>query len=317
MVLHHYYFFSWLTLIGLVQALRVPGPAGLNRLRAAQRLRYYQHARTILDFRKQEHQRSNDHLFGGLLPAATASSSSTSLHVKGGKKSGMEVGIQTAQLLMDSRRRTQLKDQMKKEYPLVPDAVLESSIDITAQAFTQVAPEKLKIALRPGGMDRVRPELEGVIVDFALSQPAIQKIPVLDSGDKRRLVELMVTVSLDFILQDAEEVLSSPEVRLEGLEEQTREVKQMMGPARLFWYRLRHNLLELGAAVALGAAGVLVYQQPSLPLVAQGLAVAKTVGVRAGGVVSIVWSKTRFLIGFAWWKAGLYFSWLQKMILQQ
>lgn len=307
-------------LIGLAQAMRLSGRrATLVRPQATappQRMKCY-------DAFQKEYQNCGSF---GVSPAATATS--TSLHVfppKKGikKKSGMEVGIQTAQLLMDERRRDTLKRQMKKEYPLVPESMLESSIDITAQAFTQVAPEKLKVALRPGGMERVRPELEGVIVDFALSQPVVQNIPILDSVDKRKLVKLIVTMSLDYVLQDAEEVLAAPEVRLESLEEQMREVKKMMGPARLFLYRVRHNLLEIGVASALSLVAMLLYQYRSLPLIAQGLAIAKTAGISAkaagiktGALLSLVWSKIVFASVLCWGKASLYFSWLQKVAFQ-
>lgn len=71
----------------------------------------------------------------------------------GGEKKGMEVAIQISQLLLDTTRRNQLKTKMKQQFPVVSDAVVDSSIDITAQAFTRVAPETLKTALKPGGME--------------------------------------------------------------------------------------------------------------------------------------------------------------------
>jgi hypothetical protein len=228
----------------------------------------------------------------------------------------MEVGIQTAQLLLDPRRRQKLKDQMQQKFPLVPDAVLDSSIDITAQAFTKVAPEKLKIALRPGGMDKVRPELERVIVRVVLDQPAIQSIPVLNSKDKKKLVEAVVTMALDNILKNAQEVLAAPEVRLEALEAQVREVKAMMGPWRLFLYRLRHvNPQSVVAFLTLSVASIVMYQQRNLPAIATLIQTISLALSQLKNLVSLAGTK----IGTATHLLGNYLakisSFLQKLFL--
>lgn len=210
----------------------------------------------------------------------------------------MEVGIKTAQLLMDPQRRDQLKKQMQERYPLIPDAVVVSCIDVTAAAFTRVAPEKLQTALRPGGMARVRPQLEGALVDVALRSGIVRNVPLLDGNDKRNLVEFLVGAALDRVLEDAQDVLAAPEARLEALEEQVKEVQRMMGPARLFWYRARHRTREISAAVALSTIGFWVYHQRSAPMVAKGVSILSSAMVQLSGVLSVSGKRLRSAFNF-------------------
>ncbi|CAB9518991.1 expressed unknown protein [Seminavis robusta] len=233
----------------------------------------------------------------------------------GEKKNGMEVGIQTAQLLMDSRRRERLKKNMKVQFPMVSDAVIDSCIDITAHAFTQVAPEQLQIALRPGGMDRVRPDLEQVIVSFALEQSVVQKIPVLDAESKRKLVEALVGMALDYVLKDAEEVLTAPEVRLEALEEQIREVHAMMGRRQLFLYRVRHNAKEIVTGIVISLAALVIYQQRQVPMVAKVLAALGTAFSKLHRNLSVLVPYGRTFVTFLWQQMLALASFLQKKVM--
>ena len=171
--------------------------------------------------------------------------------------------------MIEKERRDKLKKSIRQQFPLVPESLVDSCIDIAAQAFTKVATKKLQAALRPGGMDRLRPEIEQVIVGYALEQPAIQKAPLLEKKEKREVVEAIVSVALDYVLKDAREVLAAPEVRLEELEEQLKEIKERMGLRRLVWYRIRHNSKSIMVALTLSAVAMLVYQQRSVPIVAQ------------------------------------------------
>lgn len=236
------------------------------------------------------------------------------MSASGSTNKNMEVGIQTAQRLMDPRRRDQLKRQMKEQYSLIPDAVVVSCIDVAAEAFTRVAPDQLKTALRPGGIARVRPELEEAIVNLALNRSGIlQNVPLLDEKDRRKFVGFIVGASLDYVLKDAQEVLAAPEVRLEALEEQTREVKRMMGPVRLFWYRVRHRAREIAVAVALSATGLLVYQKRSVP----SLSLLSSIMVQLFSCLSVVGKHTQSAIGFFSKESILAFYMLKNMILRQ
>lgn len=181
----------------------------------------------------------------------------------------IEIGIQTSQILMDDRRRNELKKDIRREFPLVPESLIDSGIDITAQAFTKVVPEKLQAALRPGGMELMRPEMEQVIVDYALEQPAVQNVPVLQKHEKRNIIKAIVSVALDCVLKDAQAILAAPEVRLEQLEEQIREIKARMGFSRLVIYRVRRNRKRILVGAVVSLIAMIMYQQQSHPLVAQ------------------------------------------------
>lgn len=191
------------------------------------------------------------------------------------QQGGIEVGIQSAQLLMDPRRHDKLKKNIQRSWPLVPDAFLDPCIDLCADAFRSVAPKKMKQALKPGGMEKVRPDIERSIVEVTMNQQVVRDIPVLDDADKRKMLELIVDLSLDAILDDAEEILAAPEVRLQALEEEMREVKQLMGPWRLLLYRIRNNPVPVSIALALSAT--LVYVKRDDPLVAPALHIGKVI----------------------------------------
>ena len=198
---------------------------------------------------------------------------------------------------MDPRRRDELKKQMQERYPLIPDAVVASSIDVTADAFARLAPEKLQVALRPGGMARAQPELEGALVDAALRSGLLSNVPLLDEKSQRQCVEVVVAASLNYLLQDARQVLAAPESRLAALEEQVREVKRMMGPARLLMYRARRRAREIGVAAAFSATAFLVYRKRSHPMVAKGLSILSSIVGHLFGLFSTLrlrWGQSRW-----------------------
>jgi hypothetical protein len=180
---------------------------------------------------------------------------------------GMEIGIQTAQLLLDKRRHAELKQNMRRDYPFVPDSVLDICIDITAKAFTTVAPEKIREALQPGALQQAQPELKKALVRAALDQRVIQNIPVIQNKDKEAMLGNVVDLALRFVLKDAQAVLAAPEVRLQALEEQVRRVQAQMGPWRLALYRLRNNPLRVVTRIVVALAVVLLYAQRNDPTV--------------------------------------------------
>ena len=176
-------------------------------------------------------------------------------------KSRAEVSIQTAQLLLDKRRHEELTRDLQKQFPFVPPAVLEGCVNVVADAVLVVTPEKLQKALRPGVMAKRGPEISREITRFVLKQPIMDAIPVLNADDKANLVESMVNMAMDFLLRDAQIILASPEVRLEALEAEVRNVKRLMGPWRLFLFRLRRlpRIVKAGMVSGMIVAGV--YQQ--------------------------------------------------------
>ena len=186
----------------------------------------------------------------------------------------IEIGIQTSQILMDARRRNELKENIRLQFPLVPESLIDLGIDVTAQAFTKVVPEKMQAALRPGGMELMRPEIEQVIVEYALEQPAVIDVPILQKREKRTIISSIVSVALDCVLKDAQEILAAPEVRLEELEEMVKEIKARMGFRRLVLYRIRRNRKTLMIGATFSIFAMIVYQQRSLPVVARCVSAA-------------------------------------------
>ena len=142
---------------------------------------------------------------------------------------GIELGIQTAQLLMDTRQHKRLKDQISATFPWMPGNALDVAINLVAKAFTNIAPDDLKSALKPGGMERARPAIRQSIVSFVLEHQTIKDFKLLNDNEKHRLMESLVDMAMNELLKDAEWVLSAPEVRLEALEMEVKTVKDEMG----------------------------------------------------------------------------------------
>jgi hypothetical protein len=188
---------------------------------------------------------------------------------------GMGIGMQTAQLLLDKRRHDELKQNMRVDYPLVSDSVLDICIDITAKAFTMVAPEKIRKALKVGARQQTQPELKKALVRAALDQKVIRDIPVLNNKDKEALLGNVVDLALRFVMRDAKAVLAAPEVRLQALEEQVRRVKAQMGPWRLSLYRLRNNPLQVATPIFVALSAVLLYAQRDDPTVVTFTTIAR------------------------------------------
>jgi hypothetical protein len=147
--------------------------------------------------------------------------------------SQMETGIQIAQLLLDKRQQATLKQDLKRQYPLIPGDIINVCLDMTADVFSTIAPKEFKDALRPGGMEKLRPEIRNAIVSNMMQQQAIRDIPVLKDHDKQKLLLGVVDLALDVLLQDAQEVLAAPEDRLDALQVQHRQIHKLMGPQRL------------------------------------------------------------------------------------
>lgn len=202
----------------------------------------------------------------------------------GGRGSSIGIGIQTAQLLLDKRRHAELKQNIRLDYPLVPDYVLDICIDIIARAFTCVAPEKILLALQQHEKIQqaiTQPALKKALVRAALDQQVIRNLPVLKFKDKEALLGNVVDLCLRFLLRDyaCAVLLAAPEVRLRALEEQVRIVKAQMGPWRLALYRLRntkHPRLQVVTLILI-LSGILAYVQRDDPTVVTVTAIARQV----------------------------------------
>jgi hypothetical protein len=198
--------------------------------------------------------------------------------------SQMETGIQIAQLLLDKRQQVALKKDLKRQYPLIPGDIIDVCLDMTADAFSTIAPKEFKDALRPGGMEKLRPEIRNAIVSNMMQQQAIRDIPVLKDHDKQKLLLGVMDLALDVLLQDAQEVLAAPEDRLDALQVQQRQIHKLMGPQRLALYRVR----RYPGRVAMGAAVVafFLYQQRTTAVMTAVTATIQTVLVK----LQLFWS---------------------------
>jgi hypothetical protein len=159
-------------------------------------------------------------------------------------KNPMESGFETALMLTDKKRQVEFKKDLKQQFPLVPGFVLDICIDSLADAFSSVAPSQLKAALKPGGLEKVRPELEDTIVENLQKQTMLDSVP-LTKGDKKQLLQYLVSSSLDYLLKDAQEVLAEPSVRLQALEAQKRQIQKFMPGWQLTWYRIRYFPVQM------------------------------------------------------------------------
>mmetsp|Transcript_27226 Transcript_27226/g.38298 ORF Transcript_27226/g.38298 Transcript_27226/m.38298 type:complete len:271 (-) Transcript_27226:1091-1903(-) len=183
----------------------------------------------------------------------------------------MELGIQIAQSLMSDNDRgyIRLMEQLRTKFPLVPESLMDPMIRTTAQGFKAIAPAKLQLALQPGKMeDTVKPELSKALVDLAMEQSLLQNIPLLKPKEKQQMVEYLVDQILDHVLQQGnmEWILSTPEVRLQTLEQRVQQIYQEMGWKRLLWYRLRQRrrrslwLVVVAASMLVATAGLSTFQ---------------------------------------------------------
>ena len=176
----------------------------------------------------------------------------------------LEVGIRTAQLLLDSKRHDTLVDDMKKRFPVVPRSALEAAVTMVGSAVGKVAPDQLRQALTPGGMEEIRPQIREAVVDMVLDHPTMECLTLLSEQDKGRLLGALVDLVLDQLLKDAHWVLSAPEVRLEALEDQIRAIHVEMGRWRLIRYRIRQRPWQYSGAFLATILTLLVVQQGSI-----------------------------------------------------
>jgi hypothetical protein len=143
---------------------------------------------------------------------------------------------------MDPRRHTNLKERISKQYPWVHAGALDLAVILVAKGFTSLPPTKLQQALRPGGMEQSWPHIRTAMALTITQQPSyIEDFKFLKEDVKKQLFVRLVNMTLDEVLKDAKWLFARPEVRLEALEVEAKQVKVEMGSWRLFKYRLRQH----------------------------------------------------------------------------
>lgn len=163
----------------------------------------------------------------------------------------MEISILTSQALLNEKKHNQLADDLARLFPLVPRRFFDPAIDLVANAFRTMAPDTLEEALKPGGMEKIRPGLKASIIETIQNQKAIREFPILSQKEKIKLLDLAVDLAFDQLLKDSEWLLSSPEVRLKALEEEIRIIKKTeMNLRQRLQYRLKRRPLQYCVLIA-------------------------------------------------------------------
>uniref|UniRef100_A0A7S2V2I1 Uncharacterized protein n=1 Tax=Fibrocapsa japonica TaxID=94617 RepID=A0A7S2V2I1_9STRA len=165
--------------------------------------------------------------------------------VLGMARSEAELGIQAAQILLSDKSRNQLKNDLKEKYPLVPAPLVGELIDLTARSFKDVTPAELQLALQPGGVDKLRPEIKSKVSDSLLQQKIVQDIPILSKTDKTRLSEFLVDLVLDQLIQNTNGLLVGLEERLANAELEAAQIKKQLGLRRLLMFRFKQTTIPM------------------------------------------------------------------------
>ena len=148
--------------------------------------------------------------------------------------------LESMMILSDKKRQFYFKNAMNEEFPWIPPAILDVCLSVLSESFASVAPKDLKVALQPGNFDtQIRPKIERNVVTSLQEQSMIQSLP-LSTNDKDKLLKYLVSMSLDFVLQDAEEALAAPSTKLQMLEREKKEIVKLMSFPQIVWYRLRY-----------------------------------------------------------------------------
>jgi hypothetical protein len=170
------------------------------------------------------------------------------------RQSGVESSIEAALILVDKKRQEEWKKDVGQKYPLIPSFVVDICIDSMSGVFESIAPAEIQAVLRPGGLDKTRPELERGILTSLEQQQVWQGIP-LKQEDKRQFLQYFVSMALDFALRDVEIALAKPSAKLQALNAQKREIQKFMTRRQLLWYRLQTYPLQM---TLLGVTGIYV-----------------------------------------------------------
>ena len=152
----------------------------------------------------------------------------------------IEAGVGTVLVLGNKQRRSEWTKAVSKNFSWIPPKMLSRCIDGLASAFVAVAPKDLQKALQPGGLEKVRLNIEADFVRNLKAQPIIRQLP-MPKDDKNKLVSYLVDLSLDFFLKDLESALAAPSVKLRVLDQERREILRYMSVRQFAWYRLRHE----------------------------------------------------------------------------
>ena len=194
----------------------------------------------VLNAKKKRRSTSSNNGGGSLLePFINLVSPSSSSN-----NSPVESTFETAIMLVDKKRTDEFKKDMQKQFPFVPSSVIDICVDSLADSFKAVAPAKLQQALKPGGFEKVRPDIEDTIVGNLQTQSMIQDLP-LSKSDKIKILKYIVNMALDIIFKDVQELLKDPTQRLQVLDEKRYQIQRYMSQRQLLCYRLKNYPIQI------------------------------------------------------------------------
>jgi hypothetical protein len=149
--------------------------------------------------------------------------------------------VQMVHVLMDPQRQEQFKRALKKDYPILPDPVLDACLDVISQVFVTVTPKQLQKALTPSGYQTMKPQIVRDVVRIAMRLPILREDtrPFLTRIEKQRLLTAAMNQAMDLVFVPIHEqyLQLSPTQQLAALEQQMQLVKsQMTVPQKLHYY---------------------------------------------------------------------------------
>lgn len=207
-----------------------------------------------------------------------------------GRQRKIELGIKVAQAMLDDKKKDDLKAELLKQYPLVPEAVVDVLLDETARQLQAMTPRRLRTALQPGELEKTRPKLRRTIAKKLVKL----QVPMLKAEDQLKLTELLVDKVLDLLLEQTGAALTAPEVRLDELHEQVVAVEAEMSRPRLFWFHLKRQPGAVVLNVALWA--VLASNVWALVVRLTAGTVVERTAMSALGALAPVWSAVASLV---------------------
>ncbi|KAL7557239.1 hypothetical protein ACA910_001904 [Epithemia clementina (nom. ined.)] len=140
-------------------------------------------------------------------------------------------------MLLNQKKRVLLRQDIIQRYPFVPQSLVDASLDLVATGLGKVSPLQLQQALQPGGMAKVRPELRQSLVTLALQQELIQRVPLLSSVDKTKVLGAVVDAVLDRLLEEVDWIFLPPTERLQALHDEIQIIcATEMTPRQVAWF---------------------------------------------------------------------------------
>jgi hypothetical protein len=184
--------------------------------------------------------------------------------------------VQMVHVLMDPQRQEQFKRALKKDYPILPDPVLDACLDVISQVFVTVTPKQLQKAMTPSGYQTMKPQIVRDVVRIAMRLPILREDtrPFLTRIDKQRLLTAAMNQAMDLVFVPIHEqyLLLSPTQQLAALEQQMQLVKSQMTVSQKLHYYLVPTTRRSKAVVAGCLVAVFVVTFACQPLLNVSLA---------------------------------------------